>query len=98
MVINCPTCYGTGYIRNDTYDGPCWDCDGVGVRMSNHDRNKASKKLQQEKLLADKNAPFVTIRVQLPMLERELSNAGEYGLVQVSTITNILKRHIIEEV
>lgn len=98
MQVICPTCEGTGHIDNELYGGPCYDCHGKGMRESNRDRRKADKKRRYEKRISDEGSPFVTIRVQLPMLERELDNVGEYGCISIRDIITVLEKHIVKEV
>lgn len=96
MNIICTECSGTGIIpANDMYyDRPCDKCHGAGMRPSNRDLKKAEHKRIHDKYEEDKKAPIVTIRLSLPMFERELDNKEVFSSREMIAA---LKKYIIQE-
>lgn len=97
MSVTCPECKGVNSMRQyqglNQY-GPCWKCEGTGQVKSKRQEEREWKARRKAQLEEDQAAPFVTIRVQLPMLGRELDNAGEVGLVSVRDVLRVLERHV----
>ena len=94
MSITCPICDGTKHLPDLIPEVICYNCEGTGQVKSKRQEEWEWNARRKAQLEEDRAAPFVTIRVQLPMLGRELDKVGEVGLVSVRDVLRVLEHHI----